>query len=83
MVTKFKKVTTVAQAKADPRVSDMYAEFGNIDEGKFDWWIELNENYICKGMECGIIHERTAKECIHLLNTDVVHIDEYNKKFND
>lgn len=34
--SKFKKVYTIAQANADPRVDEMFSEFGNIDSNKND-----------------------------------------------
>ena len=73
-VKKFKKVTTVAQANKDERVGDMFSELGNIESGKLDWWINLKEDYICRSMGCGTIHEQTVKECLWLLNNDVVKI---------
>jgi hypothetical protein len=80
MQNKFKKVTTSKQAKLDPRVEDIFAEYGNIESGKYDWWINLKEGFICRTMECGTIHERTIKECLHLLNTDVITEEEFNKE---
>ena len=68
----FKKVYTMAQAKQDPRVSDMFAEHGNIDSDKYDYWINLKEGYVCRATECGSIHEQTVKECLWYLNNDVV-----------
>ena len=77
MKIKFKKVTTSKQAKLDPRVQDCFAEYGNIESGKYDWWISLKEGWICRSMGCGTIHEQTIKECLHLLNTDVIREEEY------
>lgn len=73
-MTKFKKVYTVAQAKKDPRVVEMFFEIGNIEDGKKDWWIHLQEDYECVSMECGTIHEQTVSACLDLLNNDVVKI---------
>lgn len=74
MSNKFKKVYTVAQAKKDPRVEDMFYELGNIDPNKKDWWINLREGYECVSMQCGTIHEQTVSACLDLLNNDVVKI---------
>jgi hypothetical protein len=71
---KFKKVYTMAQAKKDPRVADMFAEYGNIEHNKYDYWINLEEGYICESMGCGTIHEQTIAACLDLLNNDVVEI---------
>lgn len=77
--TKFRKVRTLAEAKKDPRVDDIFYEMGNIDPDKKDWWIYLKEGYECRSMECGTIHEQTLKEVLHLLNTDVVKKTDYEK----
>ena len=71
-MTKFKKVYTLAQIKADPRVEDAFSEMGNIEDGKLDYWINLKEGYICESMGCGTIHEQTIKEAAWLLNNDVI-----------
>jgi len=67
----YNKITTLEQAKKDPRVDDIFYEFGNIDPNKKDWWIYLKDGYECRSMGCGTIHEQTLKEALHLLNTDV------------
>jgi hypothetical protein len=72
---KFKKVKSFAEAKKDIRVSDAFSEMGNIEDGKPDYWINLKEGYICESMECGTIHEATIKECLWLLNNDVVKVN--------
>jgi hypothetical protein len=71
---KFKKVKTFAEANKDPRVEDAFAEMGNIEDGKLDYWINLKEGYICKSMGCGTIHEQTKGACLDLLNNDVVEV---------
>lgn len=71
-MTKFKKVFTLAQIKKDPRVADAFYEIGNIDPNKKDYWINLHDNYICRSMGCGTIHEQTIKEAAWLLNNDVI-----------
>jgi hypothetical protein len=71
---KFKKVYTLAQAKKDPRVADVFFEVGNMEYGKKDWWISLHEDYECVSMQCGTIHEQTLGACLDLLNNDVVEI---------
>jgi hypothetical protein len=71
---KFKKVHTLAQIEADPRVRVAYSEVGNIEDGKKDYWIHLNEGYICQSMQCGTIHEQTIKTCADYLNNDVIEI---------
>jgi hypothetical protein len=71
-MTKFKKVTTLAQAKKDVRVSDIYQD--NREE---TWWLDLHGDYICIEMEGSSIHEDTLQEVLHLLNTSVVHRDVY------
>lgn len=80
---KFKKVYTVAQARKDPRVDDMYSEFGNMDGNKYDWWIHLKGDYICDYMGCHTIHEQTVNSCLDLLNNDVVTAEEYYSKWPD
>lgn len=80
--TKFKKVRSVAEAKADPRVLDMFAEYGNMESGKYDWWIDLHPDYVCVKMEIATIHEQTVAECLDLLNNDVMHIDDYKAKYD-
>lgn len=79
-MNKFKKVVTSKQAKEDPRVSNVYAEFGNLEDGKYDWWIELKEGWICNSMGCGTIHEQTLKECLHKLNTQVITQEQFEKE---
>lgn len=69
---KFKKVKSFAEAKKDIRVEDAFSEMGNIEDGKLDYWINLKAGYICTSMGCGTIHEMTIKECLWLLNNDVV-----------
>mgnify|MGYP003331330458 CR=1 FL=1 len=76
-------IKTSKQAKKDPRVEDCFSEFGNISFGKNDWWINLKEGWICRSMGCGTIHEQTLKECLHLLNTDVITELQYNKERQD
>jgi len=71
-MSKFKKVYTLAQIKADPRVEDAFSERGNIEDGKLDYWVNLKEGYICQSMGCGTIHEQTVRACADLLNHDVV-----------
>jgi hypothetical protein len=68
-MNKFPKVTTLKQACNDPRVEDAFLE---TDEYGTTCWINLREGYICKSMGSGTIHEDTIKECLHLLNNDVV-----------
>jgi hypothetical protein len=72
---KFKKVKSFAEARKDIRVEDAFSEMGNIEDGKPDYWINLKEGYICDSMGCGTIHERTIKECLWLLNNDVVEVE--------
>jgi hypothetical protein len=72
---KFKKVKSFAEAKKDIRVEDAFSEMGNIEDGKLDYWINLKEGYICQSMGCGTIHEATIKECLWLLNNDVVKVN--------
>jgi hypothetical protein len=83
MKIKFKKVTTSKMAKLDPRVDDVFAEYGNIESGKYDWWINLKEGWICRTMGCGTIHEQTLKSCLQLLNTEVITEEQYNKENED
>lgn len=71
-MSKFKKVYTLAQIKADPRVEDAFSEMGNMEWGKLDYWVNLKEGYICRSMGCGTIHEQTIRACADLLNNDVV-----------
>ena len=71
-MSKFKKVYTLAQIKADPRVEDAFYEIGNIEYGKKDYWVNLKEGYICRSMGCATIHEQTISHCADLLNNDVV-----------
>jgi hypothetical protein len=80
--TTFAPVKSVKGALKDIRVNDIFTEVGNIESGKVDWWIYLDSDYICVGMECSTIHERTLAECLWLLNNDVVHISEFNKLKN-
>lgn len=79
--SKFKKVYTVKQANSDPRVNEMSAEFGNIEPNKTDWWIYLTKDYVCESMNCHTIHERSVKDCLELLNNDVIHVDEFYSKY--
>ena len=69
---KFKKVRTFSEAGKDPRVDSAFSEIGNFESNKTDYWINLKDDYICKSMDCSIIHERTIKECLWLLNNDVI-----------
>lgn len=71
-MTNFKKVTTSKQAKTDSRVDDIFTEYGNLEYGKQDWFIYLKEGWVCRSMRCATIHAKTLKECLHLLNTDVI-----------
>jgi len=71
-MSKFKKVYTLAQIKADPRVEDAFSERGNIEDGKLDYWVNLKEGYICRSMGCATIHEQTIGACADLLNNDVI-----------
>jgi hypothetical protein len=71
---KFKKVKTFAEANKDPRVECAFAEFGNMEPNRNDYWINLKEGYICESMGCGTIHEQTKGACLDLLNTDVVEV---------
>ena len=70
---KFPKVTTLAQALKDPRVEDAFTE---KDDFGVTCWINLKEGYICESMGCGTIQEDTIKECLHLLNNDVIEVNQ-------
>jgi hypothetical protein len=62
----FKIVRTYADVLKDPRVDYICKEDDN------SWWIDLRADFICRNMECSIIHEPTLKECFFYLNNDVV-----------
>ena len=68
-MNKLPKVRTLEQALKDPRVEDAFIE---KDDFGTTCWINLKEGYISESMGCGTIHEDTVKECLHLLNTDVI-----------
>jgi hypothetical protein len=69
---KLKKVRTFLEAGKDPRVDSIFSEIDNFEDNKPDYWINLKEGYICKSMDCSMIHERTVKRCLWLLNNDVI-----------
>jgi len=69
---KLKKARTFSEAGKDPRVDSISIELDNFESDKPDYWIYLKEGYICKSMDCSIIHERTVKSCLWLLNNDVI-----------
>mgnify|MGYP003646062819 FL=1 len=76
----FKKVYTLAQALADPRVEDCWSEFGNIDSDKKDWWMFLNEGYISEYMQGRSLHSQTLKQVLWDLNDgDVMSVETYEK----
>ena len=80
MKNEFKKVFTSKQAKLDLRVEDVFSEYGNLEDGKSDWWINLKDGWICRTMGCATIHQQTLSECLHLLNTEVITKEQYNKE---
>ena len=51
-----KQPRTLAQLKADPRVSNVCQD----DDG---WWVDLKSQFISDDTETGTIHEDTIKEC--------------------
>jgi hypothetical protein len=76
---KFRKVYTVKQAKEDVRVEEMFAELGNMKDGRRDWWIHLSNDYVSTYMGGRVIHEQTVSDCLRHLNTYVVHVNDFNK----
>ncbi len=53
------------KAKYPEIIADLIDETGE-DNG---YWIYLKSGYVCPEMECGIIHERTIRECAKLFKT--------------
>lgn len=62
---KFRSVRTLAQIKADERVSSVSVEGAN------SIWVYLRRPYVDAGREMSCIHEATVAECCHILNNDI------------
>jgi hypothetical protein len=72
--TTFRKVRTLANIIADPRVSEVLDERGDQN----GYWVNLTNGFISTNMECSSIHEMTIRECCDYLNSgDVVSRFEY------
>ena len=65
------KTVNAACAK-NPAVHSCHTEDGEV-------WISLKEGFVCFEMECGTIHEATARECLRRL-ADVVTVEEFHKR---
>jgi len=68
-MTRFRKVRTLAQIKADERVESVSDE-RDCDSG---YWVYLRRPYVDAGRESTCIHEDTVAECCYILNYDIVH----------
>lgn len=66
-MTRFSKVRTLAQIKADERVESVSVEESD------GIWIYLRRPYVDAGRESACIHEDTVAECCYILNYDIVH----------
>jgi len=57
---------TIAEIRADHRVTDFFDE-GPDGDSNNNWWLYLKDGYICEFMGSGTIHESTVKDCAELL----------------
>jgi len=55
---------TIADVKADPRVSSIHQEYNGP---RPSWWVYLKPGLICLEMDCGTIHEDTIADVCSML----------------
>lgn len=76
---KFKKVTSFNGALNDHRVDSISCDYST---GEKSYWIFLKGGYVCVSMECHTIRESTIRQCLDMLNNDVISVDEFRKQHN-
>lgn len=57
---------TIDKIKADPRVREVFAEEGNLESDKLDWWVYLKTGWQ-SDPETHVIHEQTLTACLRQL----------------
>lgn len=68
---KFKKVRTLAEAYADPRVESYSDERGDCSDGGDGIWLYLRRPYFNYALELSCCHEWNVKDLLCSLNEDV------------
>lgn len=69
-MTKFKKNRTLKDVVNDPRVDSISDERGGwINDGI---WIYLKKPYYNPNTETSCIHEWSVKDCLDILNNDII-----------
>jgi hypothetical protein len=68
---KHKKVRTLAEAYADPRVESFSDERGDCPDGGDGIWLYLRRPYFNPSCEVSCVHEWNVKDLLRALNEDV------------
>lgn len=68
----FKKVRTLAEAYADPRVESYSDERDGNPDGGDGIWLYLKKPFFNRALEISCCHEWTVKDLLDSLNNDVV-----------
>jgi hypothetical protein len=74
-MTKFKKIKTLKETVNDPRVDSISDERNGWSNDGI--WIYLKPPYYNPVTETSSIHEWSVKECLDILNNDIIVNEQY------